>query len=1055
MFVKDIKRDIQSVIKVSQLNNQLNEISEYVVTEEIYGCIKNFIYSYKNTLIKGNDNIGTWISGFFGSGKSHFLKILYYLLKGIGVETLLKNNENLLDIKEDLDFLSNVTKDVILFNIDAKNLKEDSMLEVFLNEFNSTRGFCKNYGFICDLEEQLVEENLYCVFKKEFLNISGTNWEESREKFYFYKEKIIETISKVKSFSYEVAEEYFLSIEKNYKITIDKFATKVNLYIKDKGNNHNVVFMVDEVSQFISEDVGKILNLQTIVEELYNKCIGKAFVIVTSHVDITSITGNKKYDFSKIQSRFGTRIYLSSVNMDEVLYKRLLSKKKTYEVKIGKLFEEKKFVFKNTLVVDSLSDLNTNNITKKQFIDCYPFLPYYLNLLLDVIYFLSKNQVISDDISKGERSIIGFFQRVLISFEDLSLNKVIPFYMFYEPLLDFIDHNHKYVFSIAKENVKLDDFDINILKSLFLIKYIPSIIPTINTVMALSISEIDNLSNFKNKVLNSLKKLINEGFLNCDGDKYYFLSKIERDINYKIIKNQIDSYEIKEFICKEIFDNICKIHKVNYEKKITFSLNLILDEVNYKFSSKNLIGFKILTTDYDENFNADSIRVLSSIENNVIVYLKDDKSLIEEISMYLKLSKFLKYNKLNMNDYFNKIILHKEKEINSRLERIYILINDCIKNSLIFVNGEEIKGNFNSVTDIFINSINRLINCRFNKLCYINKFVKNLPEINELMKSENKLYEFTNLNSLFLKEMVKFINEAESIKFIDIEKYFSNIPYGFNRKDILLGILLLIKENKILCDFNIKEVKENISNREFINNLEIKRLNNIDLKEFSFCKKVLGEYFNKKYLQNEFQEFYTECIKDFETLYGKLNEIRPISIRHKFYPDKELINVLDEFIKNILSCTSNNFLNVLNSNNNYVENLEKFEVIYNFYVSIQFSIFNDAIKIYEIFLKDKNYIENEDLKNEFLKIEYILKNKNPYPHICKLKCYVNKFSKEHNEILRETIDSVKNFINKDIYNFISEELFIELMEKIENANTLFDIYGIKMESMFLKDRKLK
>ena len=83
-------------------------------------------------------------------------------------------------------------------------------------------------------------------------------------------------------------------------------------YIDKKGNNHHVVFMVDEVGQYIGDDSNLMLNLQTVREELSKECKGKAWVIVTSQQDVDSIMTVKGNDFSKIQGRFATRLALSS-----------------------------------------------------------------------------------------------------------------------------------------------------------------------------------------------------------------------------------------------------------------------------------------------------------------------------------------------------------------------------------------------------------------------------------------------------------------------------------------------------------------------------------------------------------------------------------------------------------------------------------------------------------------------------------------------------------------------------------------------------------------------
>lgn len=87
LFYNDIKREINGVIKVDQ-DDELNvytELNEYVVTKESLKYIDTFFDRYLKGITSPTDKIGTWISGDFGSGKSHFLKILSYLLENRAV----------------------------------------------------------------------------------------------------------------------------------------------------------------------------------------------------------------------------------------------------------------------------------------------------------------------------------------------------------------------------------------------------------------------------------------------------------------------------------------------------------------------------------------------------------------------------------------------------------------------------------------------------------------------------------------------------------------------------------------------------------------------------------------------------------------------------------------------------------------------------------------------------------------------------------------------------------------------------------------------------------
>ena len=88
IFEKEIDRDIQGVIIVgqSEAENVAQELDEYVVTKELQKHFADFFSAYKKGIVGTTPKMGVWISGFFGSGKSHFLKILSYLLanKSVG-----------------------------------------------------------------------------------------------------------------------------------------------------------------------------------------------------------------------------------------------------------------------------------------------------------------------------------------------------------------------------------------------------------------------------------------------------------------------------------------------------------------------------------------------------------------------------------------------------------------------------------------------------------------------------------------------------------------------------------------------------------------------------------------------------------------------------------------------------------------------------------------------------------------------------------------------------------------------------------------------------------
>jgi hypothetical protein len=142
IFKKNISRPINGVVKADQLNESVvwQELDEYVVTRELDRHFRAFLSSYLGAIDNQHDPIisgrmAVWISGFFGSGKSHFIKILSYLLGNKEArcpDTSLEKRavEFFTDkIKDpmllgDIKRTSNIGTDIIFSYIDNETLEE-------------------------------------------------------------------------------------------------------------------------------------------------------------------------------------------------------------------------------------------------------------------------------------------------------------------------------------------------------------------------------------------------------------------------------------------------------------------------------------------------------------------------------------------------------------------------------------------------------------------------------------------------------------------------------------------------------------------------------------------------------------------------------------------------------------------------------------------------------------------------------------------------------------------------------------------------------------------
>jgi hypothetical protein len=212
--------------------------------------------------------------------------------------------------------------------------------------------------------------------------------------------------------SQEAARNWCEKIATPYTISNEDFANLIKKYLDRKGKNHRILFMVDEMGQFIGQDSRLMLNLQTLVEDLGTICQGRAWVVVTSQEDIDSITKNmsaRSNDFSKIQGRFDTRLSLSSADVGEVIRKRILEKTNPASQTLSLLYDNKAIIIKNLIV---FSDTAQKKLyaDAKNFAADYPFVPYQFDLLGNVLTAIREHGASGKHLAQGERSMIALFK---------------------------------------------------------------------------------------------------------------------------------------------------------------------------------------------------------------------------------------------------------------------------------------------------------------------------------------------------------------------------------------------------------------------------------------------------------------------------------------------------------------------------------------------------------------------------------------------------------------------------------------------------------------------
>jgi hypothetical protein len=491
LFERDIFRPINGVVKAQQLDDfsVWQELDEFVLTKELDKHFRKFLSVFLDAIDHANDptviaKIGVWISGFFGSGKSHFLKILAYLLAN-GVHSYRGQSKKAVEffeskikdemLKGDVKRAVASHTDVILFNIDSKadsKAGREAILAVFLKVLNEMQGYDGDHPHVAHMERYLEGKGKLQAFRDAYRELTGQDWVTERDAYEFNRDQVVEAYCRTLGQSRESAEKWVDNAEGNFKLTVENFAKWLKQYLDSKGPDHRVVFLVDEVGQFIGTDGHLMLSLQTITEELGATCGGRAWVIVTSQEEIDKVIGELRTaaanDFSKIQGRFNTRLSLSSANVDEVIQARLLAKRAEVEDELKGVFATKGGILKNQLTFTGCGMTLKPYKDADDFSKNYPFAPYQFQLLQKVFEQIRKVGATGLHLAKGERSMLDAFQSAGKAVALQEVGVLVPLYDFYSSIESFLDTSVKRTIDQAGENPSLVPFDIRLLQVLFL-----------------------------------------------------------------------------------------------------------------------------------------------------------------------------------------------------------------------------------------------------------------------------------------------------------------------------------------------------------------------------------------------------------------------------------------------------------------------------------------------------------------------------------------------------------------------------------------------------------
>ena len=415
-----------------------------------------------------------------------------------------------------------------------------------------------------NLERDLDSRGLVEQFKTAYKALAKRSWQEGREQALLESKNIAKTYAQVKGCDEALATGILDKYRSLYCVSIEDFAEKVKAYIDRQPPDFRLNFYVDEVGQYISENVKLMTNLQTIAESLATKSRGRAWVIVTAQEDMEMVVGEmsrqQSNDFSKIQARFANRMKLTSADVDEVLQKRLLMKNDAGVRLLSNIYHAEANNFKTLFDFADGSKNYRNFQDQDHFIHNYPFIPYQFTLFQSAIQNLSQHNAFEGKYnSVGERSLLGVFQQVATHINNHEIGQPATFDLMFEGIRTSLKSNIQNAISQAEKH--LDNlFAIRLLKALFLVKYVKEEFkPTIRNLCVLMIEGFNqDMPLLRKKVEEALNLLEQQTYIQRNGELYEYLTNEEKDIEQEIKNTEVDNSDVKAELEKIIFDHVIK-----------------------------------------------------------------------------------------------------------------------------------------------------------------------------------------------------------------------------------------------------------------------------------------------------------------------------------------------------------------------------------------------------------------------------------------------------------------------------------------------------------------
>lgn len=811
IFAKDIQRPIEGVIKADDVAHLGTEVEEYVLTNEAAKGLEALLEEYTNYT---NAN-GVWISGFFGSGKSHLLKMLAHLLGDVEGQAFdrVKVSETFRE-KSTGAFLpallakaDRIPGKSLLFNIDQiatliSKDQRDALLKVFVKVFDESCGYYGNQGHVARLERDLEKRDQFDAFRETYRRISGLDWEQGREMGILEEGNVAKAYAEISGQTAEAPTNILTKYRNEYAVSIEDFAEEVSAWLDKQPEGFRLNFFVDEVGQFIGTNTHLMLNLQTIAESLNTKCRGRAWVFVTSQEDMDKVLGDRTRqqgnDFSKIQARFKTRLKLTSADVEEVIRKRLLEKNTAGAKELASIYSSQSANFRTLFDFVDGAKTYRNYTDEDHFVGTYPFVSYQFPLFQAAIEGISDHNAFEGrNSSVGERSMLGVVQQVAKDIGDVQVGQLATFdHMFAGIRASLKTAAQKQV--LTAERQLENPLAVRLLKALFLLKYVESFQATARNLTVLVYDRFGlDLPALATEVQEALTLLETQTYIQRNGNVYEYLTDEEQVIEEEIKNVDIDASEISGRLFKVLSGDVIKNNRVRYAKNgQDFQFGFKLDDQLH--GQQRELALHFITP--ESPFSPDEIRMQSAGLDELRVILRPDERAFPDLRLLIKTEKYIKRKQSSSLTPIEEQILRSKAAQNVEREKELIQrIRKAVGEAELIINAADIKAPSTEAQARVNDGMQELISRTYTQLKLLGDVTYSEQEITEAANPQDDLFggALTPAGEEVLGLVERKEKFGEQVTVKTIADTFQSKPYGWDLAAIEVVIASLIGASKV------------------------------------------------------------------------------------------------------------------------------------------------------------------------------------------------------------------------------------------------------------------